>query len=69
MKDEYIDMYGIDSLPNLFQASLNKCDVFVTINKEMLEDREELEKTFKIKIRTPAEMIKHFKSIKEVDKK
>lgn len=58
MKDKYIDHYGIDSLPNLIEASQNRCAVFVTTNKPLLEDRKELEKRFNIKIRTPKEMLK-----------
>jgi len=57
MKQKYIDHYGIDSLPHLISASENKCDIFVTLNKSMLEDRTELENKFKIKIRTPKEML------------
>jgi len=61
MKKKYIDQYGIDSLPHLMCASENKCDVFVTINKSMLKDRAELENKFKIKIRTPKEMLDEYK--------
>lgn len=75
MKEKYIDHYGIDSLPNLKEASAHKVDVFVTLNKKMLEDREELEKVFKVKIRTPEEFVeeneetKNCKKCKEVSKK
>ena len=56
MKEKYIDHYGIDSLPHLIIASQNNLDVFLTLNKSMLKDREELEKKFKIKIRNPEEL-------------
>ena len=56
MKEKYIDQYGIDSLPNLIIASENKLDVFLTLNEGLIEDREELEKRFNIKIRTPEEL-------------
>ena len=58
MKTKYIDHYGIDSLPHLKIASENKVDYFVTTNKALLKDREELEKLFIIKIKTPKEMNK-----------
>jgi len=57
MKFKYIDMYGIDSLPHLKKASAHKIEFFVTINESLLEDREELEEFFDIKIRTPEEML------------
>lgn len=53
---QYIDKYGIDSLPHLELASANKCDIFLTTNRAMLKDRKELEKIFNIKIRTPKEI-------------
>ena len=56
MKEKYIDQYGIDSLPNLIIASENGMDVFLTLNKELLKDKKELEKKFKIKIRSPEEL-------------
>lgn len=58
MKDKYIDHYGIDSLPNLIEASKHRIPIFLTINKPLLEDRKELEKKFKIKIMTPLELVK-----------
>ena len=58
MKDEYIDQYGIDSLPQLKEASQMKAQVFVTSNKSVLDDRKELEEAFSIKIRTPEELMK-----------
>lgn len=58
MKKEYIDKYGNDSLPHLKTASENNVDVFVTTCKPLIEDREELEVLFNIKIRTPIEMLK-----------
>ncbi|KKL88479.1 hypothetical protein LCGC14_1924270 [marine sediment metagenome] len=61
MKSEYIDHYGIDSLPSLIIASQNKVAYFVTLNESLLEDREELEKKFKIKIVRPEEMLKSLK--------
>ena len=57
MKKKYIDHYGIDSLPHLIEASRAGCDAFITINDPMLKDRKELEKKFKIKIRTPKEIL------------
>jgi hypothetical protein len=56
MKDKYIDENGIDSLPNLVVAAQYRIPMFLTINKEMLEDKEELEKAFKIKIVNPLDM-------------
>ena len=58
MKEKYIDQYGIDSLPNLIIASQGGMNVFLTINKGMLEDREELEKKFNIKIKSPEDLEK-----------
>ncbi len=57
MEKEYIDHYGIDSLPHLIIASQNKMDVFITTNESLLRDREELEAKFKIKIRAPSELL------------
>jgi hypothetical protein len=57
MKEQYIDQYGIDSLPHLRNASNHKVDYFVTINKSLIKDRDELENKFNIKIRTPKEML------------
>ncbi len=57
MKNKYIDHYGINSLPHLIEAHMNKMDYFITLNKPMLDDRDELEKKFNIKIRTPEEMM------------
>lgn len=62
MKDRYIDHYGIDSLPNLKEASRAGCTVFVTTNKALLEDRAELEKRFNIKIRDPEEAVKEIEA-------
>ncbi len=56
MKKKYIDHYGIDSLPHLRIASENNLDIFLTLNRSLIKDREELEKIFKIKIRTPEEL-------------
>ena len=53
MKDKYIDQYGIDSLPHLIDASKFGMEMFITVNKGMLDDREELEKKYNIKIRSP----------------
>lgn len=58
MKPRYIDHYGIDSLPNLRIAAAKKLDVFVTTNQALLKDRRELEAIFKIKIRTPGELLR-----------
>ena len=57
MKDEYIDHYGIDSLPQLRHASqLNAQSeeevVFVTSCQPLLTDREELQNLFNIRILT-----------------
>lgn len=61
MKAEYIDQYGINSLPNLIVASRARCSHFITINKSMLQDREELEEKFHIKITTPEEALEEMK--------
>jgi len=50
MKDRYIDKHGIDSLPQLEIASRNGVEVFVTTNKSLLKDKEELEEKFNLKI-------------------
>ena len=56
MKNEYIDQYGIDSLIHLKLAKKSGADIFVTLNKELLKDRKELEQIFKIKIKSPEEI-------------
>jgi hypothetical protein len=56
VKKRYIDQYGIDSLPHLKAASDARVEIFVTSNKSVLEDREELEQYFDMKIRSPEEM-------------
>jgi len=57
MKKKYFDEYGLDSLPKLKEASAIGCDVFATLNKELIKDRKELEEKYHIKIRTPKEII------------
>ncbi len=57
MKAKYIDQYGIDSLPQLRLASESSCNIFLTSNQALLDDRDELEKFFKIKIRTPEQVL------------
>lgn len=59
MKDKYIDHYGLDSLPHLIMAKDSGCEYFITYNKELLDNRVELEKIYDIKIRTPDEMLKN----------
>lgn len=56
MEDEYIDEYGFNSLEQLKIASGN-AEVFVTNNEKVLQDREELEKKFSIKIMSPLEIL------------
>ena len=56
VKDKYIDKYGMDSLIQLRIASKHRCDIFLTLNDEMIKDRDELEKKYNIKIRTLKEM-------------
>lgn len=58
MKDKYLDKYGNDSLKHIKVATQGGADVFVTNNTNLLKDRAELEKKFKIKIRTPIEMLR-----------
>lgn len=55
MKFEYIDQYGVDSLPQLRIASRNLCGIFLTSNESLLKDRVELEKAFNLRIMTPKE--------------
>lgn len=55
MKKEYIDHYGIDSLPHLKEASEARAEVFLTSNESLLADRTELEEIFDIRILTPEE--------------
>ncbi len=57
MKEKYLDKYGNDSLVHLKIASENHSDFFATSNELILEDREELELLFNIKIRTAYEML------------
>lgn len=62
MKTEYIDHYGIDSLPQLRHAARMNAEtkeevVFLTSCQALLEDREELQKLFNIRIMTPKEMM------------
>ena len=57
IKDEYIDKYGNDSLRHLKIASEAGNDFFVTNNKGMIKDREELEKKYGLKIKTAKEML------------
>jgi hypothetical protein len=57
IQKKYIDQYGIDSLPHLVQAGKTGAEIFVTLNQAMLKDRAELEQLYKIKIRTPGEVI------------
>jgi hypothetical protein len=61
MKEKYIDHYGIDSLPHLKWASRAGCDTFLTTNACLLEDRDELEEIFHIKILTPHELAEEAK--------
>lgn len=61
MKDCYIDHYGIDSLPHLISAYDAGASHFLTTNQSLLDDREELQKTFNIKIVTPNEMMEEQK--------
>lgn len=56
MKDKYLDKYGIDSLKHLELASINNCEIFLTLNEEILKDRKELEAKYNIKIRKPSEI-------------
>lgn len=56
-KNKYIDHYGIDSFFNYLVACIHRMDHFVTLCKSMLKDRDKLEKKFRVKIRTPTEML------------
>lgn len=58
MKKKYIDHYGFDGLIHIRLAVKGGAEYFVTNNKSILEDREELERYFGILIRTPEEMNK-----------
>jgi hypothetical protein len=62
MKDKYLDKRGMDSLMQLRIASKHGCDVFLTLCDDMIKDREELERKFNIKIRTPEELIEENKN-------
>lgn len=62
MKDSYIDKYGLDSIPKMEEASrygemTGEKVIFMTLNQEVIKDREELENFYKIKIVTPKEMV------------
>jgi hypothetical protein len=61
VKDRYIDDYGLDSLPHLREAQLNKADVFVTTNEGVLDDRVELEKAFQLRILSLTEFLEEKK--------
>jgi hypothetical protein len=61
MRDKYLDHYNIDSLPHLRRAAKCKSEYFITSNEDMIEDRDELEIRFNIKIRTPSEILEEFK--------
>ena len=56
-KSKYIDHYGIDSFFNYLVACIHKIDRFITICKPMIKDRDKLEKRFKVKIKTPEEIL------------
>lgn len=46
------------SIIHYFEAVENKSDIFLTFTKSMIENRDELEKRFGLKIRTPEELLK-----------
>ena len=50
----YRDEYG-HSFLHYLTAVMNGCDAFITFNKIMLDNKEELEGRFKVKIRSPIE--------------
>ena len=50
------------SIIHYFEAYNHKAGVFVTINPIMLDNREELEKRFGVKIRTPEELTKEIEN-------
>ena len=73
MKEEYFDEFGIDSLINLKEASeLAKEQedtlTFTTANKEMLDDREELEAHFDCKIMSLKETLEYCSTLKGMPK-
>lgn len=57
MKDKYIDDYGLDSLPSLILAAKCGCNIFLTVNEDMLKDRKELQEKFHIKIVSPGDRL------------
>jgi predicted nucleic acid-binding protein len=57
MKTEYIDQYGINSLPHVIAASQAKCSFFVTANMALIKDRKQLEEKYNLRIVTPKEFL------------
>ncbi len=55
------------SIIHYLESVVNRLDIFVTLNPIMLENREELEKRFGVKIKTPEELLKD-KTPVEVEK-
>lgn len=56
MKFNDLEQYDIESLTNLKIAKNVRAEFFVTSNQDILRDRKQLEKHFKIKIRSPEEV-------------
>lgn len=54
------DDYGY-SIIHYLESVVNRLDMFITLNPIMIENKEELEKRFGVKIRTPEEMLKEEK--------
>jgi hypothetical protein len=56
LRRSYMNLDGSSSLDELRVAVRAKADFFITTNKSMINDRDDLEKVFNILIRTPKEM-------------
>ena len=58
-KDMFYDEFGFDGFLQYIDGVINaKADYFVTLNKNLIKRREELEGEFKLKIITPDELEK-----------
>ena len=58
-KDMFYDEFGFDGFLQFIDSVMNaKADYFVTLNKNLIKRRDELERKFKLKIITPEELEK-----------
>ena len=58
-KDMFYDEFGFDGFLQYLDGVMNaKADYFVTLNKNLIKRRDELERKFKLKIISPEELEK-----------